>query len=201
MWATHAHPRRRLVEMAECPAMRAFRNGNRFDLWEGRAMTENGSQVVSPIYGQPDVTIHDNLIAVDFSDTETASKLLTRAKQLIESSDTSLRGAAEHIAAAQAQGASQRQIADNIGKPASWVNRLLRCGRAVIGTTRQSVPSRRQAANERMVFRRINSRKRKSPTVCVSVWSRDLGLLGSDASGEREQRCPPLNRTFLERRS
>ena len=52
--------------------------------------------------------------------------LLSRAKRAIESGETSLRAAAEDIAAAQEQGATQRQIAEAVGKSAAWVNRLLK---------------------------------------------------------------------------
>jgi hypothetical protein len=55
----------------------------------------------------------------------TVIELLDRAKQAIESGENSLHAAAEDIAAAQAQGATQRQIAEAVGKSAAWVNRLL----------------------------------------------------------------------------
>jgi hypothetical protein len=54
------------------------------------------------------------------------TELLSRAKQAIESGETSLRAAAEDIAAAEEQGATQREIAEAVGKSAAWVNRLLR---------------------------------------------------------------------------
>ncbi len=53
------------------------------------------------------------------------AELLTRAKTAIAAGENSLREAAEAIAAAQAQGASQRQMAAAVGKSAAWVNRLL----------------------------------------------------------------------------
>src|ERR1700722_11150796 len=61
----------------------------------------------------------------------TVSELLRRAKQAINSGENSLQAAAEDIAAAQARGATQRQIAETIGKSPAWVNRLLawrQCG-------------------------------------------------------------------------
>jgi hypothetical protein len=54
------------------------------------------------------------------------TELLSRAKQAIESGETSLRAAADDIAAAEEQGATQRQIAEAVGKSAAWVNRLLK---------------------------------------------------------------------------
>jgi len=56
--------------------------------------------------------------------------LLDRAKHAIESGETSLRAAAEDIAAAHSQGATQRQIAKAVGKSAAWVNRLLGWGQS-----------------------------------------------------------------------
>ena len=55
----------------------------------------------------------------------TVGELLSRAKRDIESGEKSIRAAAEDIAAAQSLGATQRQIADAIGKSIAWVNRLL----------------------------------------------------------------------------
>lgn len=66
--------------------------------------------------------------------------LLKLARQAVESGDTSwhvatehhrtaakhYRKAVEHMAKAQKKGASQRLIADSIGKSPAWVNRLLR---------------------------------------------------------------------------
>jgi len=56
----------------------------------------------------------------------TVTELLSRAKQAIAAGEMSLRVAAEDISAAQKQGATQRQIAEAIGKSAAWVNRLLK---------------------------------------------------------------------------
>jgi hypothetical protein len=56
----------------------------------------------------------------------TVTELLSRAKHAIASGETSLLTAAEDIAAAKEQGATQRQIAAAVGKSAAWVNRLLK---------------------------------------------------------------------------
>jgi hypothetical protein len=53
------------------------------------------------------------------------SELLSRAKAAIAAGEKSLREATEDIAAAQEQGASQRQIAAEVGKSPAWVNRVL----------------------------------------------------------------------------
>jgi hypothetical protein len=52
----------------------------------------------------------------------TITELLGRAKRAIETGENSLHGAAEHIAAAREQGATQRQIAEAVGKSAAWLN-------------------------------------------------------------------------------
>jgi hypothetical protein len=56
----------------------------------------------------------------------TRAELLSRAKTQIESCETSLRAAAEDIARAYEQGATQREVAQGVGKSPAWVNRLLR---------------------------------------------------------------------------
>jgi len=52
--------------------------------------------------------------------------LLEQAKRAIAAGESSLKKAAECIAKAQAQGATQRQIAEGVGKSAAWVNQLLK---------------------------------------------------------------------------
>jgi hypothetical protein len=57
----------------------------------------------------------------------TKADLLSRAKHAIEAGDQSLHDAAEALALAQEDfKASQREIAEAVGKSAAWVNRLLR---------------------------------------------------------------------------
>jgi hypothetical protein len=57
----------------------------------------------------------------------TKADLLRRAKDAIEAGDQSLREAADALALAQDDfKASQREIAEAVGKSAAWVNRLLR---------------------------------------------------------------------------
>lgn len=69
-------------------------------------------------------------IAVSPSDlsvsTMTNEELLSRAKRSIDSCEKPLREAAEDISRAYEQGATQREIADGVGKSAAWVNRLLK---------------------------------------------------------------------------
>jgi hypothetical protein len=56
----------------------------------------------------------------------TIEENLDCAKRHIEAGETNLRAAAEHLAAARKQGASQRQMAGRLGKSPPWVNRLLK---------------------------------------------------------------------------
>jgi hypothetical protein len=56
----------------------------------------------------------------------TITELLSRAKQAIEAGETSLHAAAEDVATAQELGATQRQIAESVGKSAAWVNQLIK---------------------------------------------------------------------------
>lgn len=57
----------------------------------------------------------------------TKAELLSRAKAAIETSEQSLRVAAEALGIAQEEySASQREMAEALGKSASWVNALLR---------------------------------------------------------------------------
>jgi hypothetical protein len=51
---------------------------------------------------------------------------LKQARLAIEAGEKSLKQAAEHLATARQAGASQRQMAEAVGKSAAWVNRLLK---------------------------------------------------------------------------
>ena len=57
---------------------------------------------------------------------ETVPALLAKAKEEIESGETRLKLAAACIAVASERGATQRVIADAVGKSPAWVNRLLK---------------------------------------------------------------------------
>jgi hypothetical protein len=65
----------------------------------------------------------------------TKADLLSRAKDAIEAGDQSLHDAAEALALTQDFKASQREIADAVGKSVAWVNRLLQWRRqGFVGT-------------------------------------------------------------------
>jgi hypothetical protein len=53
------------------------------------------------------------------------TKLLTEAKRAIAAGESHLRKAAELIAKARTAGATQRQIAERVGKSQSWISQLL----------------------------------------------------------------------------
>lgn len=55
----------------------------------------------------------------------TIASLLDKAKDAIAAGDTGYRKAAELIAQAQESGATQRQVADGVGRSQSWISRLL----------------------------------------------------------------------------
>jgi hypothetical protein len=56
----------------------------------------------------------------------TIAKLHDKARRAIAAGEGSFRQAAEHLAEARKQGATQRQSAKAIGKSAAWVNTLLK---------------------------------------------------------------------------
>jgi hypothetical protein len=95
----------------------------------------------------------------------TVTELLDRAKQEIKSGETSLHAAAEDIAAAQAQGATQRQIGRAVGKSAAWVNRLL--GWRESGY-RDDTPFGSQAKAARQRAQRVHSREQKEQKPATS---------------------------------
>ena len=75
-----------------------------------------------------------------------------------KSGETSLRAAAEDIAAAQEQGATQRQIAEAVGKSAAWVNQLLKWRHS---SYRDVTPFGPQAKASRQRANRVQSPERK----------------------------------------
>ncbi len=76
--------------------------------------------------------------AASFAEVNSTTKaaLLRRAKDAIEAGDQSLHDAAAALALAQQDfKASQREIADAVGKSVAWVNRLLQWQRQGFGGT------------------------------------------------------------------
>ncbi len=112
----------------------------------------------------------------------TITDLLRRAKHEIESGEASLHDAAEDIAAAAEQGATQRQIAEAVGKSPAWVNRLLRWRETGYQDTAfgpQAKASRQRAhVQASKQEKEIHSRPR-------NLLVKALGMLGSNHDGER----------------
>jgi hypothetical protein len=88
-------------------------------------MTDNPSHLNAPINDRHQDTVSREMSAHDQPEIESVTQLLTQARQLIQSGECSLHAAAEKIAAAEEQEATQRQIAQEVGKSVAWVNRLL----------------------------------------------------------------------------
>jgi hypothetical protein len=65
------------------------------------------------------------------SNTTTKAELLKRAKAAIEAGEQSLHDAAEALGLAEEDhSATQREMAEAVGKSASWVNKLLKWRRS-----------------------------------------------------------------------
>jgi hypothetical protein len=115
--------------------------------------------------------------------------LLSRAKASIEAGESKLRAAAEDIAAAYEQGATQREVAEAVGKSAAWVNRLLswRKGGYVDETPfgPQSEASRRRAAL-------VQSPKHKQQTARQQTQEADSQLADGDFADDESDRFEEL---------
>jgi len=82
-------------------------------------MLDTSSSTHAVSTAEPSMPRHGN--------TTTKADLFSRAKDAIEAGDQSLREAADALALAQEDfNATQREIAEAVGKSAAWVNRLLR---------------------------------------------------------------------------
>jgi hypothetical protein len=96
----------------------------------------------------------------------TVTALLDRAKHAIESGETSLHVAAEDIAAARDQGATQRQIAEAVGKSAAWVNRLLKWRESGYHDGTAFGPQAKAARQRAQRVHSTEQRKQKPATTC-----------------------------------
>jgi hypothetical protein len=86
------------------------------------------------------------------------SNLLVSARRAVDASDARLREAAEYIASAKAQGATQERIAKAVGRSPAWVSLLLRWrGNGFKGTPfgPQSHAARRAAQARARTFTRV----------------------------------------------
>jgi hypothetical protein len=126
--------------------------------------------------------------------TDSVRGLLELAKREIAGGEKQLRLAAEHIAAAEAKGASQRDIAAAVGKSPAWVNRLLQWSRSgcqddsPFGAQSRESRSRARVQAPKQSKRRVMQKLAKYTPVKSEVRQRLiglLGLLGSDNEHER----------------
>jgi hypothetical protein len=87
------------------------------------------------------------------------ARLLKRAKKSIEWGESHLEAAARDIAAAQEQGASQREIAKAVGKSVGWVNALLKWRRSGYRDQTPFGPASKEARRRARVQSPEHSRK------------------------------------------
>jgi hypothetical protein len=82
--------------------------------------------------GTKDALADEQVVGTQYTRTNGAAQgpsvaeLLKRARDYIKFGENHLRAAAEDIAAASEKGATQRKIAEAVGKSAAWVNGLLK---------------------------------------------------------------------------
>lgn len=88
------------------------------------------------------------------------------------------------IAAAQERGATQRQIADAVGKSPAWVNRLLKWRESGYDDTPFEPESKARRQRARSV-QAPKQRDRKIPVHSRKLLVKTLGMLGSAYDGER----------------
>ena len=114
----------------------------------------------------------------------TVTELLSRAKRAIKSGETSLRAAAEDIAAAHEQGATQRQIGEAVGKSAAWVNRLLKWRESGYEDDTAFGP---QAKASRQRANRVQSPEQKPATTSEQAEAAAARARAEAAKAERRQ--------------
>jgi hypothetical protein len=135
----------------------------------------------------PDASAYSAGTAAESSaaNTTTKAELLNRAKAAIEASEQSLHDAAEALGLAEEDhSATQREMAEAVGKSASWVNKLLKWRRSgykdhsPFGPTTK--PGRVEHAQQRVKGSR--ARRPREPKVTASAAADD-----ADASAERRK--------------
>ena len=117
--------------------------------------------------------------------------LLERAKRAVASGEGHLRAAAEDIAAAQEQGATQRQIAEAVGKSAAWVNRLLKWRQSGYQDGTAFGP---QAKASRQRAQRVQSPERKRPATTSEQAQATAARARAEQAKAEAQRLRPTHR-------
>jgi len=149
-------------------------------------MIDDISSLDESFSGEDQAPLHQG----ESTEKETVAELLNKAKHAIASGEssrsTSLHEAAELIAVAQVQGASQRKIAVTVGKSPGWVNRLLQwrlngyCDGTPFGP---QAKARRQRAECSGATKR---QRVEFPSGSRDQLVKILGMLGSEHCGERD---------------
>jgi hypothetical protein len=106
---------------------------------------------------------------------ESVVELLSRAKLHIETGYGCLQQAAEDIAAAREQGATQHQIAETVGKSQAWVSGLLKWRKAGYPDTAFG-PQAKKSRNRRSNYQATNNHRPASviePDQCFADDERD----------------------------
>jgi hypothetical protein len=115
-------------------------------------MLDTSSSTHAVSTAEPSMPRHGN--------TTTKADLFSRAKDAIEAGDQSLHDAADALVIAQEDfKASQREIAEAVGKSAAWVNRLLRWRRE--GCPGSPFGPGSRAGRER--WKRVQSTEQRAP--------------------------------------
>jgi len=110
-------------------------------------------------------------------------ELLIQAKVSIEAGKDHLRQAAEYLAAAKEQGATQHQIAETLGKSQSWVSGLLKWRKAGYPDTAFG-PQAKQSRNKHSHYQATNNHRPASKKKSASTAEVEQMF----ADDEREQR-------------
>ena len=114
----------------------------------------------------------------------TKAELLSRAKAAIEAGERSLRNAAEALALAQKDfNATQREMAEAVGRSASWVNRLLKWRRTGYKDYSPFGPTTKAGRVAHAQQRTKASRPRK-PKATTTTTSADAETSSSSADAE-----------------
>jgi hypothetical protein len=130
-------------------------------------------------------------VAATVTNRATKAELLRRAKAAIEAGESSLRDAAEALALAQKDfNATQREMAEVVGRSASWVNRLLKWRRS--GYTEYSpFGPTTMAGRVAHAQQRTNASKPLKPKATTTTTSADAETSMSSAdAGKSTSRKP-----------
>jgi hypothetical protein len=142
-------------------------------------MTDNNNAHLStPINDQHQVAVPTEETVIDLPEIS-VEDLLIRARRKIDSGVVSLRSAAEDLAAAQDRGATQRELADAVGKSVGWINGLLAWRKRGYDDTPFGPSSKKSRHQSRLV--QASERKRLKAT---DRFASTMGFAASGALGD-----------------